>query len=126
MLNPQKKEPTVIHDARRNGMASPQHLKDWLRKTRRHFVVLKSDDLVDSLPWPDGVESIIEIIECYRQHRAVKTVDDFDENGAPYKRAMDDRLELQELYSLREFVADLITEEEERQAKCKAGKGDSR
>lgn len=51
------------------AMASPAHLKQWLRETGRTFLVLKTDDLVDALPWPEGVRSLIQLVECYRQHR---------------------------------------------------------
>ena len=50
-------------------MKSKEHLKDWLQKTGREFIVFNAKDLVDSLTWPDGVEALQGILFAYREHR---------------------------------------------------------
>ena len=52
------------------AMASPDHLKEWLIKSKRRYLVIDAIELVDSLPWPEGVEALMQIINVYRQHRA--------------------------------------------------------
>lgn len=46
------------------------HLKEWLHASGRQWLVLNGDHLVDALPWPDGVETFMQIVACYRDHRA--------------------------------------------------------
>lgn len=57
------------------AMKSPEHLKQWLRATGRQFIVLRADDLVDALPWPHGVDSLMLLIEAYRQERLTRIVE---------------------------------------------------
>lgn len=54
----------------RVAMTSPTHLKDWLHESNRRWVILNGDHLVDALPWPDGVEAFMQLVACYRDHRA--------------------------------------------------------
>jgi hypothetical protein len=51
------------------AMKSADHLKRWLAESGRSWLVLKADDLVDSLPWPEGVDLLIGMVEGYRKHR---------------------------------------------------------
>lgn len=53
----------------RVSLKDPEHLKRWLQETGRRWMVLDSLDLVDSLPWPGGVDALIQILACYRDHR---------------------------------------------------------
>ena len=53
----------------RIALKDPEHLKRWLQETGRRWMVLDSVDLVDALPWPDGVDALIQILACYRDHR---------------------------------------------------------
>ena len=63
-------------DAQANiAIADPAHLKRWLQETGRRFLVMRTDDLVDSLPWPHGVEALIQIIEAYKQRRQTVAAD---------------------------------------------------
>lgn len=57
--------------AERTAMASPTQLKQWLIASGRRYIIFDSDDLVDALPWPGGVEALTQVVECYRQHRCV-------------------------------------------------------
>lgn len=63
------KMPKTILQQSSVAMQSPAHLKQWLRETGRSFVIFKSEDLIDALPWPEGVETVIALVEGYRQHR---------------------------------------------------------
>jgi hypothetical protein len=53
----------------RVAMSSPEHLKHWLDESGRRFLVLPAMELVDSLPWPHGVEALMQIIAAWRDHR---------------------------------------------------------
>jgi hypothetical protein len=66
-------QPTPYHLA--TAIKDPGHLKRWLIESKRQWVMLKSEDLVDALPWPDGVDILMQVIEAYRQHRVGVPVD---------------------------------------------------
>ena len=68
MSNEKLARPTPYHTA--TAIKDPAHLKRWLLETGRAWVVLKTGDLIDALPWPAGVDALMQIIEAYRQHRA--------------------------------------------------------
>lgn len=51
------------------SIKDPEHLKQWLMQTGRTFLIFNAVDLVDSLPWPGGVDALVQIIACYRDHR---------------------------------------------------------
>lgn len=52
------------------AIKDPEHLKRWLKETQREFLILRTDHLVDALPWPGGVQTLIQMIELYKDHRA--------------------------------------------------------
>lgn len=54
----------------RVAMKDKNHLKRWLRATGRNWLVFNAPELVDALKWPDGVDVLMQIIACYRDHRA--------------------------------------------------------
>lgn len=54
------------------AMKDPEHLKKWLLATGRKYLVLDAIDLVNSLPFPDGVDSFIQIMSCYEDYRRTK------------------------------------------------------
>lgn len=51
------------------AMKSPDHLKQWLDKTNRRWIVFSGMDLVEALPWPGGVEAFMQVVMAYRDHR---------------------------------------------------------
>lgn len=53
----------------RTAMQSPAQLKQWFRESGRPYLVLRCADLVDGLPWPDGVTVQQQIISGMRDHR---------------------------------------------------------
>ena len=56
----------------RVAMTDPQHLKEWVRRSGRTWMVLNGLDLVDALPFPEGAQALVQVIQCYRDHRATK------------------------------------------------------
>jgi len=63
-------QPRLSPEAINTAMKSPEHLKLWLEKSGRRWLVLNGLDLVDALPWPSGVEAFVQIVMAYRDHRA--------------------------------------------------------
>jgi hypothetical protein len=53
----------------KQALSNPEALKRWLRESGRQFVVLAAQDLVNSLPWPEGVRKFTEVVEAYRGYR---------------------------------------------------------
>jgi len=58
------------------AIRSPAHLKQWLHASGRAFIVFDANDLVDGLPWPDGVDAMIQLVEAYRQHRCAEVAEE--------------------------------------------------
>ena len=54
------------------AMKSPDHLKRWLEESGRRYLVFDGLELIDALPWPDGIEALMQLISCYRDYRSVK------------------------------------------------------
>jgi hypothetical protein len=79
---------TTLQEIDRVAVNNPEQLKRWLQETNRVFVLLKSTDLVDALPWPDGVSALIHIIECYRQHRITIPVEYAPCPKLPHRKSM--------------------------------------
>lgn len=56
----------------RVSIQSADQLKAWLEKSGRRWLIFDALGLVDSLPFPEGVDTLIQIIACYRDHRSVQ------------------------------------------------------
>jgi hypothetical protein len=56
----------------RISLKDADHLKKWLASSGRRWIILDSQDLVDSLPYPSGIEFFMEMIDLYRGFRATK------------------------------------------------------
>lgn len=54
------------------GFRDKAHLKSWLTASGRKYLVLNATDLVDAMPFPDGVEMVQQVIAAYGQHRATR------------------------------------------------------
>lgn len=54
----------------RVSLSSPEQLKEWLEKSGRKWLVFNALELVDALPFPDGVDTLIQVIACYRDYRS--------------------------------------------------------
>jgi len=52
------------------AIKSSAHLKQWLQASGRRWLVFNGEHLVDALPWPDGVQALIQMVACYRDHRS--------------------------------------------------------
>lgn len=51
------------------AMSSPEHMKEWLEKSGRRWMVFNGMELIDALPWPEGVQEVMDVISLYRNHR---------------------------------------------------------
>lgn len=69
-LHPDLSPQARIEALARVSLKDPGHLKRWLAASGRMWLVFNSVDLVDALKWPDGVDALMQIIACYRDHRA--------------------------------------------------------
>ena len=65
------------------AMKEPGHLKKWLQESGRRWLVFDSLELVDSLPFPDGLDTLMQIIACYRDHRRAIPSGGFEEMPDP-------------------------------------------
>lgn len=66
-----KATPDEIKEAqRRVAINNPEHLKQWMQKTRP-FIVFESSDLLKALEplWPEGATSLQNIVNVYRAYR---------------------------------------------------------
>jgi hypothetical protein len=94
---------TLTAEAVRTAMKDPSHLREWLEASGRRWLVFDALDLVEALPWPAGVEALIEIINCYRDHRRCQPsgrvrVEETDVLGKVEVPVMkSDQLEIEEL-----------------------------
>jgi len=68
------------------SMKTPEHLKAWLEESGRVWIVLNSVELVDALPFPGGHDHLMQIIACYRDHRATITTGRFEKQMDPRKK----------------------------------------
>lgn len=96
------------------AMQSPDHLKRWLKATGRLWIALPVDDIVNALPWPDGVAAFIGLIDGFRQHRAARVVEDYTAEGEKYQRLCTDKLELHEWQALVEWAQANLEAEQQR------------
>jgi hypothetical protein len=59
-----------IQASLRTAMASPEKLIQWLEASGRSCVVFNARQLVEALPWPEGVSAFAQIVAAYRDHRS--------------------------------------------------------
>lgn len=92
-------------------------LKRFLEQSGRRWLVLDSLQLVDALPWPDGVSAFVQVIAALRDHRAAIPTGDFEEQTHPvtgdkYRapRMHGEDLEVAELDRAIRFLIGKITE----------------
>jgi len=62
----------------RTAMKSQKHLMAWLDASGRSYLVLKATDLVQALPFPEGIEPLMQIFQAYRDHRATQETGRYD------------------------------------------------
>ena len=99
------------------SVKSPDHLKRWLAATDRRWLVFDALALVDSLPWPAGLDMLIQVIACYRDHRRTLPSGRYElqkdptldqEVRIPIMR--DEFLEIEEMTVVIRFLINKITE----------------
>jgi len=66
-----------------SAMKDPEHLKLWLEKSGRRYLVFDGLELVDSLRFPEGVDRFMEIVACYSNHRRTIPSGRFEEQEEP-------------------------------------------
>lgn len=119
MTDPTKPTSAEVMAARMaTAMKSPQHLREWLEQTDRRWLVFNAVDLVESLPWPDGVDALVQIVASYRDHRSLidsgrfHDIEVTNHLGTEIKRVpigKDDTLEVEELdRAIRYLTAQLV------------------
>lgn len=52
------------------SIKNKDHLKKWLEASGRRWLVFEALDLVDALPWTEGVDDLMRVVACYRNHRS--------------------------------------------------------
>jgi len=51
------------------SLRDKNHLKDWLEQTNRKWLIFNARDLIDALPFPEGIDDLMRVIACYRERR---------------------------------------------------------
>ena len=69
-LHPDMSAEERIEALARVSIKDKAHLKRWLQASGRTWLVFHALDLVDALSWPDGVDLFMQVVACYREHRA--------------------------------------------------------
>ena len=97
-------EKQLSNEAIRTAMRSPEHLKAWLEASGRNWIVFNGPDLVDALPFPDGVQAFMHVVMAYRDHRRAQTGNRTEEVVNPKTKKLEtipvmrtDALELEEI-----------------------------
>lgn len=72
------------------AMSSASHLKAWLKASGRAWLVINGDELVDALPWPGGVQEVMDLISLLARHRATKPTGRFGQVKDPLTKEMVD------------------------------------
>ena len=113
-----KFSPIEISEARlRTAMRSPEDLTRWLEASNRRWLVFNSTHLVKSLPWPEGVESLIQFVQAYRDFRSTVPTGRTENLDMPSKNMRreipifhGESLELEELDRCIRYLVSQITE----------------
>lgn len=93
----------IPYEITNTAMTDQGHLIRWLQQSDRRFLVIDAVQAVKSLPWPDGVAALMQVIDCYKQHRqtipsGMQTVEEIPnpisgkKEKTPIKIMLDDRL----------------------------------
>ena len=56
--------------AMRVALGSPEKMKAWLQASKRTWLIFNAPQMVDALPWPDGVHALMQIVAAYRDLRS--------------------------------------------------------
>ena len=95
------------------------HLKEWLEVSGRRWLIFDSRDLVDSLPFPEGIDDFMRVVACYREHRTKLPSGHYETQTDPtLGKAIDvplmkhDLLEVEELDRVIRYCIRQITEKD--------------
>ena len=99
-----------VEAARRVAIASPEKLKEWLSASGRSWLIFNGPQLIDSLPWPEGVNVFMQLVDAYRDHRrALPTGESETISGVKVACYHDDTLTLPELDRCIRFLVGQAT-----------------
>jgi hypothetical protein len=56
----------------RVAVQSAGHLIQWAESSGRRWLIFDTPELIRALPWPEGVETLMQMVACYRDHRATQ------------------------------------------------------
>jgi hypothetical protein len=92
-------------------MRSPEKMREWLEASGRVWLVFNAPQLVEALPWPEGMNAFMQIVAAYRDHRSTIPTGDTEEvNGVPTRLYHGDTLTAVELDRCIRYLIGQITE----------------
>jgi len=101
----------------RVSIQTKDHLIKWLIATDRAWLIFNAKDLVDSLPFPEGVEDFMRTVNAYAQYRnSTKTgqtfevIDPITDEKILAPKLVGELLEKDELDRAIRYLVGLITE----------------
>jgi hypothetical protein len=101
------------------AMKDPEHLKNWLEASGRRWLIFRSVDLINALPWPQGVGQLMGVINTYRDYRGGIPSGELEKmthpvTGEEFEVAImkTDLLEVNELDQAIRFLIGKITEKD--------------
>lgn len=102
------------------AIKDPDHLKRWLEATGRRWLVFDTLELVDSLPYPEGLDYLMQIIACYRDYRRAipsgsteKIIEPTLGHEVERMLYKDETLEVAELDRAIRYLVRMITEKDQ-------------
>lgn len=58
-----------------------EELKAWAQASGRTYLIMRMDELIDSLPYPEGAEKLQDVVQAYERHRAMMPSELTDQPG---------------------------------------------
>lgn len=100
----------------RIAIQSKEHLQRWIEESGRRWLIFNGRDLVDALPFPEGVDDFMRVVSCYRQYRSQvpsgeveRQIDPILGKEIKVEKMKDETLEVAELDRVIRFCVGLIT-----------------
>ena len=101
----------------RVSIKSPQQLKEWMVDSGRRWLIFDGLDLVDSLDFPAGVQSLMQLISLYTAYRSTRLSGRYEKykhpiTGEEIKSLLPktDVLEIEELDRVVRYLVGMITQ----------------
>lgn len=100
----------------RISIQDKEHLLRWLEESGRRWLIFNGRDLVNALPFPEGVEDFMRVIACYRQYRRAVPSGEVERQRDPMlgklievAKMKDETLETAELDRVIRYCIGLLT-----------------